>query len=112
VALQLIGTLCAAQISIRAFASIPRGPTADALDYAAFKRILGEALHLWPTQLFAHCLMLNHWHLVLRPKEVASCKSGRAGWRSHKRTACTKPPQRRHWARCYPGFLAAWPLPV
>jgi putative transposase len=37
-------------------------------DYAAFERILSEALERCPDlELFAYCLMPNHWHLVLRP---------------------------------------------
>ncbi len=34
-------------------------------DYAAFERVLAEALHEHPTRLLAWCLMPNHWHLVL-----------------------------------------------
>src|SRR5690242_14001333 len=39
-------------------------------DYAAFDRVLAEALDRTPgLELFTYCLMPNHWHLVLRPAE-------------------------------------------
>ena len=34
-------------------------------DYAAFERILAEALGKHPTRVLAYCLMPNHWHMVL-----------------------------------------------
>jgi len=38
-------------------------------DYAAFEKVLGEALRrrAEAVELFANCLMPNHWHLVVRP---------------------------------------------
>ena len=36
-------------------------------DYEAFERILQEAWERTPVELFAWCLMPNHWHMVLRP---------------------------------------------
>jgi putative transposase len=37
-------------------------------DYAAFERVLAQAIHRTPAmELFTYCLMPNHWHLVLRP---------------------------------------------
>jgi putative transposase len=38
-------------------------------DYDAFERILGEALHYYPTRLLAYCIMPNHWHMVLWPEQ-------------------------------------------
>jgi putative transposase len=39
-------------------------------DYAAFERILGEALqHVESMRLLAYCLMPNHWHLLLWPRQ-------------------------------------------
>ena len=38
-------------------------------DYLAFERILNEALSIYPVQLYAYCLLPNHYHLVLRPTE-------------------------------------------
>jgi putative transposase len=38
-------------------------------DYAAFERILGEALeHVPGMRLLAYCLLPNHWHLLLWPR--------------------------------------------
>lgn len=37
------------------------------LDYEAFRRIIGETAELIPMQIFAYCIMPNHWHMVLRP---------------------------------------------
>ena len=36
-------------------------------DFAAFERILGEALEIHEVELFSYQLMSNHYHLVLRP---------------------------------------------
>ena len=38
-------------------------------DYAAFERVLAEAHHRCPIRLLAYCLMPNHWHMVLWPRE-------------------------------------------
>jgi len=38
-------------------------------DYAAFERALTEALARTPVRLLSYCLMPNHWHLVLWPRE-------------------------------------------
>ncbi len=38
-------------------------------DYEAFERVLGEAVDKYGTRLLSYCLMPNHWHLVLWPKE-------------------------------------------
>lgn len=37
-------------------------------DFAAFIKLLAEALKRYPVDLFTYCLMSNHWHLVLRPR--------------------------------------------
>src|SRR5713226_3699012 len=38
-------------------------------DYAAFERILDQALeHVAGMRLLAYCLLPNHWHLVLWPR--------------------------------------------
>ena len=40
----------------------------DAADYAAFERVLEQALARFPQMdLLAYCLMPNHWHWVVRP---------------------------------------------
>jgi putative transposase len=38
-------------------------------DYEAFERIMTEAHGLHPTRIVAWCLMQNHWHFVLWPRE-------------------------------------------
>lgn len=37
-------------------------------DYAAFERVLVEALARIPTRLLCYCVMPNHWHLVIWPR--------------------------------------------
>lgn len=36
-------------------------------DYDAFERVLEEAHDRFPLDIFAYCLMPNHWHFVVRP---------------------------------------------
>ncbi|MEQ8790017.1 MAG: transposase [Pirellulaceae bacterium] len=38
-------------------------------DYEAFERVLQEAVERYQTRLLAYCLMPNHWHLVVWPRE-------------------------------------------
>jgi len=38
-------------------------------DFEAFDRIVREALERHPTRLLAWCLMRNHWHIVIWPRE-------------------------------------------
>ena len=38
-------------------------------DYEAFERILDEAVRRVKMRLLAYCVMPNHWHLVLWPRE-------------------------------------------
>ena len=38
-------------------------------DYEAFERVLEEAVARTQTRLLAYCVMPNHWHLVLWPRE-------------------------------------------
>lgn len=37
-------------------------------DYAAFERVLAEAVARLDPRLLGYCLMPNHWHLVLHPR--------------------------------------------
>jgi putative transposase len=37
-------------------------------DYAAFLKLLGDALARHPTRLLGYCVMPNHWHLVVWPR--------------------------------------------
>ncbi len=39
----------------------------DDRDYAAFEKVLAEALMRVPLRRLAYCLMPNHWHRVLWP---------------------------------------------
>jgi len=41
----------------------------DADDYAAFERVLREAVERTETRLLAYCLMPNHWHLLVWPRK-------------------------------------------
>lgn len=38
-------------------------------DYQAFERVLGESLQRVPLRLCGYCIMPNHWHLILWPRE-------------------------------------------
>jgi putative transposase len=38
-------------------------------DYEAFEKVLAEAVERTQTRLLAYCLMPNHWHLVVWPRE-------------------------------------------
>jgi len=38
-------------------------------DYEAFQRVLAEAMQEHPTRILAYCLMPNHWHFVVWPRE-------------------------------------------
>jgi putative transposase len=40
-----------------------------AADFAAFEKVLAQGLERYPVDLLTYCLMDNHWHLVLRPRE-------------------------------------------
>ena len=41
----------------------------DADDYAAFEKVLQEAVERVDVRLLAYCMMPNHWHLVVWPKQ-------------------------------------------
>ena len=38
-------------------------------DYEAFEQVMALALQEHPTRLLAYCLMPNHWHMVLWPRQ-------------------------------------------
>ena len=38
-------------------------------DYAAFERVLREACERVSMRMLAYCVMPNHWHLVLWPRQ-------------------------------------------
>jgi putative transposase len=37
-------------------------------DYLAFERVMEETLRTRPMRFCAYCLMPNHWHFILGPK--------------------------------------------
>jgi putative transposase len=39
-------------------------------DFDAFLKVLSEGLKQYPVDLLTYCLMSNHWHLVLCPREA------------------------------------------
>src|SRR5437867_2668520 len=41
----------------------------DDEDYRAFQRVLTDTLLHVPMRILAYCLMPNHWHVVLWPRE-------------------------------------------
>ena len=41
----------------------------DEADYLAFERVVQRTHELLPIRLVSYCLMPNHWHLVLWPRE-------------------------------------------
>jgi putative transposase len=51
----------------RAVARLPLFEKED--DYAAFERVLCEAQEKHPTRIVCYCLMPNHWHFLLWPRE-------------------------------------------
>ena len=38
-------------------------------DYAAFERVLEEAFEREPLRILAYCVLSNHWHFVVWPKQ-------------------------------------------
>ena len=54
-------------------------------DYLAFEQVLDEALTRHPTRLLAYCLMPNHWHLVVWPREDGEL-SAFVRWLTHTHT--------------------------
>jgi putative transposase len=58
-------------------------------DYAAFLRIMGEAVERSRMRLLAYCVMPNHWHLVVWPRKDGDL-SRFTGWLTLTHT------QRRH----------------
>lgn len=38
-------------------------------DFLAFEKIMAEAMAKHPTRLLSYCLMSNHWHMVIWPRE-------------------------------------------
>ena len=68
-------------------------------DYAAFERILREASERTRLRIAAYCLMPNHWHLLLWPREDGELSevlrwitvTHTQRWHAHRHTAGTGP---------------------
>jgi putative transposase len=68
-------------------------------DYTAFEKILQEAVSRTHIRIAAYCLMPNHWHLLLWPRQdgelsdvlrwITVTHSQR--WHAHRHTAGTGP---------------------
>ncbi|MDP9173653.1 MAG: transposase, partial [Planctomycetota bacterium] len=54
-------------------------------DYAAFQQVMLEAMARTPTRLLGWCLMPNHWHMVLWPREDGEL-SAFVRWLTHTHT--------------------------
>jgi len=54
-------------------------------DYEAFERVLIEAQHKVPVRLLGYCVMPNHWHFVLWPKEAGELTAF-VRWLTHTHT--------------------------
>jgi putative transposase len=79
-------------------------------DYAAFERVLAEALKHTPTRVLGYCVMPNHWHLVLWPREDGELTAflrwltltHTQRWHAHHHTAGT--------GHLYQGRFKAFPI--
>ena len=66
-------------------------------DYAAFERVLREAVDRVEMRVLAYCLMPNHWHLVLWPRRDGDLSkfmgwltlTHTQRWHAHHRTVGT-----------------------
>jgi putative transposase len=92
----------------RAVARLPLFEKSD--DYDAFERVLEEALELHPTRLLAYCIMPNHWHFLLWPREDGELTAflrwlthtHTMRWHAHHRTSGT--------GHLYQGRFKAFPV--
>ena len=57
----------------------------DDQDYQIFENILAEAIEKFAMRLLAYCIMPNHWHLVVYPKQDGDL-SKFMGWLSNTHT--------------------------
>lgn len=48
-------------------------------DFAAFERILIEARQREPLPILSYCVMGNHWHFVVRPRQEKQMSRFSAG---------------------------------
>ncbi|USN87567.1 MAG: transposase [Candidatus Nomurabacteria bacterium] len=54
-------------------------------DYQQFEEILEEAIEKYEVPLLAYCVMPNHWHMVLQPKQDGDMQKF-IGWLSNTHT--------------------------
>jgi len=79
-------------------------------DYEAFERVLLQAVERAETRLLAYCLMPNHWHLVVWPRQDGEL-SRFAGWLTLTHTQRWH--AHRHSAGCghvYQGRFKSFPV--
>ena len=79
-------------------------------DYEAFERVMEECTEKFPLDIFAYCVMPNHWHFVVRPTKqgqltaflrwVAHTHTMR--WHAHHKTSGT--------GHLYQGRFKAFPV--
>jgi len=68
-------------------------------DYAAFEKILAEAVERTHVRIAAYCLMPNHWHLLLWPRHDGELSAvlrwitvtHAQRWHAHRQTSGTGP---------------------
>ena len=58
-------------------------------DYAAFERVLAQAMEKQPIRLLGYCLMPNHWHFVLWPQRDGQLTAF-LRWLTHTHTSATR----------------------
>ena len=71
----------------------------DEADYLAMERVIERTFALLPTRIICYCLMPNHWHLVLWPKEDGELSefmrlmsvTHTQRWHAHHHTSGTGP---------------------
>jgi putative transposase len=82
----------------------------DDADYEAFERVLVQAVERAKTRLLAYCLMPNHWHLVVWPRQDGEL-SRFVGWLTLTHTQRWH--AHRHSAGCghvYQGRFKSFPI--
>ena len=71
----------------------------DQADYLALERVIERTHQRLPTRIISYCLMPNHWHLVLWPRQDGELSefmrlltvTHTQRWHAHRRTAGTGP---------------------
>ena len=79
-------------------------------DYSAFEKVLGEAFERTKIRIAAYCLMPNHWHLLLWPRDDGELSevmrwitvTHTQRWHAHRHTSGNGP--------VYQGRLKSFPV--